>query len=256
MLAAIVQARMGSTRLPNKTLMPAVGKPLILHLLERLKHSELLEGIILATTVESEDDILAKVVEENGYWVFRGSEADVLDRYYQAAKQFSVDPIIRITGDCPLIDPTVVDKVITQFRSGRFDHVGNGIPPSYPDGLDAEIFSFAALEAAWKNARLPSEREHVSSYIWNRKKEFRYGNVRNAVDLSSLRWTLDYREDYELIKAIFEGLYQDGKVFLMQDVLKFLVQHPEIAQLNSRYTRNEGYTKSLKEDVLFQKRHV
>lgn len=249
MLAAIVQARMGATRLPGKILLPAAGKPLLLHLLERLSHLKKLEKVIVATTIEKADDPVAELAQARGYPVFRGSENDVLDRYYQTAKQFGVDPIVRVTADCPLIDPLVVDRVIEQCQSGGFDHVGNGLPPTYPDGLDAEIFSFAALAQAWNEAKLPSEREHVSSYIWNHPEHFHYGNVENEQDLSHLRWTLDYPEDYELIKGIFEGLYEKpNTVFSMQDILAYLDGHPALARLNAKYARNEGYAKSMRED--------
>lgn len=228
--------------------MTAAGEPFLVHQLERLKHSKRLESTIVATTTNPDDNQIVELCQQRGYSVFRGSEDDVLDRYYQTAKQFGVDPIVRITADCPLIDPAVVDKVIKKFQGGGFDHVGNGLPPTYPDGLDAEIFSFGALERAWKEAKLPSEREHVSSYIWNHPELFTYGNVEHEVDLSHLRWTIDYPEDRELLTKILVALYQPGKVFYLPDVIAYLDSHSELYRVNAKYARNEGFAKSLKED--------
>lgn len=249
MVGAIVQARMGATRLPGKVLLTAAGKPLLLHMLERLRQARRLEQIIVATTTNPADDVIVKVAAAAGFLVYRGSEQDVLDRYYQAARQFGVDPIVRVTADCPLIDPEIVDAVIELFQREHLDHAGNGLPPTYPDGLDAEAFSFAALEQAWREAKLPSEREHVSSFIWNQPQRFRSGNVANDVDYSHLRWTLDYPEDYELLKRLIEALAPNGEPVRFPGILRYLEQHPTLSQLNAKYARNEGYAKSLREDA-------
>src|SRR3989344_7618105 len=177
-VALIVQARMGSTRLPGKILMPLKGKPMLGWQLERLKRAEELDQIILATTNKKSDDQVAALGEACDVTVFRGDEEDVLDRYYRAAKEAGADIIVRVTGDCPLIDPAVVDEVVRHFRRANVDYTKH--PENYPEGLDTEVFSFAALERAWQNAQLPSEREHVTPFIRNHPELFRVDAPREA----------------------------------------------------------------------------
>ncbi len=248
MILAIVQARMGSTRLPGKVLLPAAGKPLLLHLLERLSHSSLLDKIVVATGDTPADKKLAEEVTSWGYQVFIGSETDVLDRYYQAWKPLQAETVVRITGDCPLIDPQVIDAIIQQFKEakGSLDYIVTAL--SWPDGLDAEVFKGVLLERAWREASLQAEREHVTPYIRNHPEWFEKAEFCCPQDLTDQRWTLDEEQDYRLIKAVFEGLYNPEKLFLMQDVLDFLSQHPEVSIFNQRTIRNEGYLKSLEKD--------
>lgn len=252
MNVAIIQARMDSTRLPGKVLFRAAGKTFLAHLLERLRQAQRLDRIVIATTTNSSDDAIIAEAEREGVNVFRGSEHDVLDRYYQAALHTGIghdDAIVRVTADCPAIDAGVVDAVIASFYENDLDHCGNGIPPTYPDGLDVEIFRFSALERAWKEAKLLSEREHVSPYIWNNPTLFHSGNVANDEDLSAVRLTLDYAEDYELLKTLFESLYGTMPNFSLREIMAFLRARPDLLELNARYSRNEGYAKSLREEA-------
>jgi len=251
MIAAIIQARMGSTRLPGKVLNNIAGKPMLWHLINRLQRSVFIEKIIVATTTNEIDCPILDVAEKSGVESFAGSEHDVLDRYYQAAKKFHADIIVRITADCPLIDPRVTDRVIQCYleNKGKVDYVSTGIPPTYPDGLDTEVFSFTALEKAWKEAKSQSEREYVTSYIWKNKQIFRLANVANEEDLSYMRWTVDEDRDFLFITEIYKGLYRgENEIFYMEDVVNFLKTYPKLMSINQGIKRNEGYIKSLKEE--------
>ena len=250
MILTIIQARMGSTRLHGKVLKPVLGKPLLWHLIRRLQHSKLIDKIVIATTTNKNDEPIVKVVQEMGIDFFRGSEQDVLDRYYKAAKQFGAAAVVHITADCPLVDPEVTDRVIKYYldNQGEFDFVSNMHPATFPDGLDTSVYSFAALERAWREAKKPFQREHVTPYIWDQPEIFRIGNVENDVDLSGKeRWTIDYAEDYEFIRAIYEKLYKEEEVFLMQDILRFLDKNPDIREINKGHLGTVWYTKHLDE---------
>lgn len=235
---AIVQARMGSTRLPNKVMMKISGLPLIELLLIRLAKSKEIDKIILATSEDPKNLPLVNHVQQAGYEVYQGSENDVLDRYYQAACFYRTDNIVRITGDCPLIDPEVVDKVISNFKAANVDYACNTNPPTYPDGLDTEVFSFAALEATWKAATSSGDREHVTPYLRN-SGLFRLLNVAHAEDLSDRRWTVDEMEDYEVVKNIFDH-FHPRKFFGLLDTLKLERKKPELFIANLHLNRNEG----------------
>lgn len=254
MILAIVQARMASTRLPGKVLKTVKGKALIGILLERLKRSRTIDKIVLATTIEKSDDELYDYVKKLGVEAYRGDENDVLDRFYKAARAASADTVVRITGDCAIIDYKVVDKVVEKYLEGGFDYVSNVNPPTYPDGLDAEVFSFAALETAWKSAKLKSEREHVTPYIIN-SPQFKKANVSGESDHSKERWTVDNDEDFVLISKIIEKLYTEGDYFDMQDVLKLEKDNPDLFEVNKHIARNEGLAKSLKNDAQVKKKN-
>lgn len=236
MIAAIVQARMSSTRLPGKVLKVVVGKALLSHVVERLKTSKSVDRIIVATTSNPQDKPIIEFCEMNHVDYFVGSELDVLDRYYQAAKKFKADVIARITSDCPLIDPVIVDKVVNHYSENKdkLDFVSNTLRRTYPDGLDIEVFSFRALETAWLESKSAFEREHVTPYIANNPAKFRIANIENETDLSCLRWTIDYPEDYDFVRAVYEALYEKKQVFLMNDVLALLSEKPEIAEINKQ----------------------
>lgn len=249
-VAAIVQARMGSTRLPGKVMKEIVGKPMLWHVIDRLKKAELIDSVIVATTNKEIDKSILQLAEDSGVAGYAGSEEDVLDRYYQAAKEFSVDTIVRITADCPLIDPKAVDKVIQRYLMGDCDDAANTLKRTYPDGLDVEVFSFVALERAWKEARWASEREHVTPYIRKNPDKFRLANVENKVNLSHLRWSVDRREDLEFVRQVYKHLYQEGQVFYMEDILELLEKYPDLKQVNQEIPINEGYAKSLREDKI------
>ncbi|MBN1280620.1 MAG: glycosyltransferase family protein [Candidatus Thermoplasmatota archaeon] len=253
-IVAIIQARVDSTRLPNKALIPLEGQPLLLHVLQRVQHAKLLNGVVLATTTRPVDTPLVHLANDHHIPVFRGDCNDVLDRYYRAATEHHADVIVRITGDCPLIDPQIIDTVIRVFLQKSIDYVTNTLEPTYPDGLDVEVFSYTALTKAWKEARRTSEREHVTAYIRNHPEEFTLHDVKHTVDLSHLRWTVDQHEDLMFIKEIYKRLYDKQKIFYMNDILTLLQQHPEIQQINTGIQRNEGYLRSLNEDKELKKR--
>ena len=238
MILAIVQARMSSTRLPGKILKDVNGKQLIEILLHRVSQSKKIDKIILATSENPENDGLADFVEQLGYEVFRGSEDDVLGRYYQAAKFHHPDSVVRITGDCPLIDPQLVDNVIELFEQHEVDYASNTEPPTFPDGLDTEIFSFKALEYAFKLAEKPSEREHVTPFIRTNAK-FRRINFSNETDLSEERWTVDDPEDFEVIENVVNH-FAPNLDYTWRDVLELKKSHPEYFEANKGIKRNEG----------------
>lgn len=243
---AIIQARMRSTRLPGKVLKELAGRPMIEHVIKRVSDSVTLDSVVVATTEDSSDDRLAGLCERMNIPIFRGSTEDVLDRYFRAASMFNADVIVRVTGDCPLIDPAVVDEVVHHYRSNQFDYVSNTNPPTYPDGLDTEVFSFETLSKAWKEAGLSSEREHVTPFIRKRPDKFKLGNVENDEDLSRLRWTVDTYEDFSFVERVV-GLVE-REDFGMNDVLAVISRNPEIPAINAMYRRDEGYLRSLQAD--------
>lgn len=237
---AIVQARLGSTRFPNKVMRPVMGKPLIELLLHRLAQAQRIDRILLATSDDSRNDPLAAFVEQLGYAVYRGSEDDVLERYYQAAKPYQPQAVVRITGDCPLIDPQLVDAVINSFYERGVDHMSNTSPPSFPDGLDTAVFTFAALERARNEAASPYEREHVTPYI-RESGYFSLGNHSHGEDCSSERWTVDEPEDYAVIARVFE-YFHPRLDFTWQEVMELRHRQPEFFADNQHLKRNEGAT--------------
>ena len=248
-LACIVQARISSQRLPGKVLLKLGNKSVLGHVVERLKFCKTFEKIIIATSIDKSDNLIEKWCEENNVVCYRGSLNDVLDRYYQAVKHFELDSVIRITADCPLIDPLIVDRVVRGFKSDIYDAFS--LAGEFPDGLDCQVFSKNAIQKAWENAKLPSEREHVGVYIEKTNPEkFKLGNIKPFKNLASMRWTLDEKEDFEFLKKIFENLYRSGQIFHTEDILRYLEYNPEIISINSKIKRNEGYYKSLEKDFL------
>ena len=249
MIVAIVQARTGSTRLPNKILEDISGKPLLEHVLDRVQLSRLIDRIIIATTTEEKDHVILEMGQSWGIDNYTGSEEDVLDRFYQAAKIYGAETVVRITPDDPFKDPEVIDRVIGYYleHKDNLDYVSNTIKATYPEGLDVEVFSFDALERAWQEAEKPSEREHVTPYICNHPELFRLANVENDEDLSHLRWTLDTEADLRFTREVYARLYH-GQVFLMKDILTLLRAEPELAQINQGTPRNAGYLESLEQE--------
>src|SRR5207245_2630068 len=201
MIAAIVQARMGSTRLPGKTLADVAGKPMLARLVERARRIPGVERVIIATTEKPADEAILRFAADHDLPAYAGSEEDVLDRFYQAARRFGVSVVVRVTPDCPLLDPAVAGLVLRRFldAAGELDYASNTQPPTFPDGQDTEVFSAAALARAWREARLPSEREHVTPYIWKHPDRFRLANVRHAADLARMRWTVDEAAELEVV---------------------------------------------------------
>jgi len=229
---------MGSMRLPGKVMHPISGTPLIGLLLERLSKAKRVDQIMLATSDNPRNDPLADYVRGLGYEVYRGSEDDVLDRYYRAAKQAAAAVVVRVTGDCPLIDPALVDRVIDRFGESGADYTSNTLPPTYPDGLDVEVFSVHALETAFKQATAPRDREHVTLFL-RQSGRFTRCNVSHTEDRSADRWTVDEPEDLDLVRNVFE-FFKPRRDFGWLDVLALRDQHPEWFVINQRLKRNEG----------------
>lgn len=254
MVLAIIQARMGATRLPGKVLLPLGRGTALSEELSRVKRAKRIDKIVVATTTSSADDKLAEYLKESGYEYFRGSETDVLDRYWQTAKNAGIkssDAIVRLTADCPLIDPAVIDEVVSTYLRGGYDFVSNSLEPySYPDGMDCEVFSFQDLERAAREATLPSHREHVTFYFWQNPDKFKIYYRKYEKDLSKYRLTLDTPEDYELIKSVYEHFID--KDFDMQEVITFLDQHPDIKKINASIAHNAGWQPSLEKDKKFK----
>jgi spore coat polysaccharide biosynthesis protein SpsF len=230
-VVCIVQARMGSTRLPGKVLKPILDKPMVSWVMHRLQNCRWIDQVMIATTTNPSDDDLVNLGTRENWPVYRGSEDDVLDRYYQAAKQAGAEHIVRVTSDCPLIDPLVTDHVIAAYLSAapQPDYASNTQQRAYPRGLDTEVFSFAALETAWKTDT-SSWREHVTPYIYQNPDSFRLQSVTNSEDYSRLRWTVDTPEDLALVRAVYEHFGHGD--FTWQQVLSAFEDHPEWVTIN------------------------
>jgi spore coat polysaccharide biosynthesis protein SpsF len=265
-VVTIIQTRRGSTRLPDKILMPLRGKPLFIRQAERVQAAHLCGQIVIATTMDANDDPIESICRQEGLECFRGHALDLLDRHYRAAIQYQADTVVKIPSDCPLIDPGVIDRVIGYYleQEGDYDFVSNLHPASFPDGNDVEVLSFGVLETAWRESVRPMEREHTTPFIWERPGRFRIGNVRmeGGADLSMThRWTIDYAEDYRFIKAVFDELYPSNALFGMKEILDLVGRRPDIYAINSTLagvnwyrhhldeltTVNEGQTKMWEE---------
>lgn len=246
---AIIQARMGASRLPNKVLMELEGKPVLWHVIHRVKKSKLIDEVVVATTYQKADLEIVKFCAESGIRVFAGSENDVLDRYYQVAKLFRPDNVIRITADCPLHDFHIIDQVIKKHISENNDYTSNTMEETFPDGLDCEIMKFSILKEIWKKAVLYSEREHVTQYILKNNK-YKKNCLINTTYKGDERWTLDTEKDYEFIKRIFTELYIENQEFTSKDIYDLLDAKPEIRNINGGLVRNEGLLKSIRNDYI------
>lgn len=238
---------MGSTRLPGKVLMPVLGRPLLAFMLERLARCRSFDAVVVATTTEPGDDTVVKVASECGVAVYRGSQDDVLDRYWQAAREAKADVVVRLTADCPLIEPGVCDAVVALLgEPDPCDYAATS--PRFAEGLDCEAMTMASLQRSWKEATLRSEREHVTLYIRNHQELFTCKVLDNPVDESHFRVTVDEPADFEVISAVIAGLYPGHPVFGFASVRTYLESHPEVAAKNSAILRNEGLIKSLAHD--------
>jgi len=243
---------MGSSRLPGKVLMKLNENWSTLDfVLNQLSFSTIIDKVIIATTNLGQDDIIEQTAKNLEIECFRGNSDDVLDRYYNCAKKFQIDDIVRITSDCPLIDPGIVDDVISKYKSGNYDYFTNTLNRTYPIGTDVEIFSFEILEKTWYNATLPSEREHVTPFIRNKKMNFRIGNLENKKKLDHLRWTLDRQKDLDLIREIITKINKNP--ILMNDILDLFSTEPQLIKINENISQDEGIIKSLKKDEEFSK---
>jgi|SRR2546422_1377036 len=238
-IVATIEARMTSTRLPGKVLLPVAGKPLLRHLIERLQRVNSLDEIVVATTINKADEAIVKLAAELGVGCFRGSEEDVLGRVLGAAKSYRADIIVEITGDCPAIDPDVIGRCIAEYFSTGADFVSNTLQPTYPWGMDTKVFSTRVLEEVDRLTQDPADREHVSLYIYEHPERYRLHNVSAPPELTwpQMHVELDTPEDYELFKAIFEALYPQNPAFTLYDMIKFLKDHSDIAGINAPIQR-------------------
>lgn len=247
MIGIIVQARMSSSRLPGKVAKPILGKPMLQWQLDRISAIPQVTKVIVATSNNSEDDEIAQLCNLSQTLCFRGDLDDVLDRFYQCAQHHALSTIIRITGDCPVIDDEIITQLIEKHLAEHNDYTNNFESCTLPDGLDCEIFSFAVLQRAWQEAKKPSEREHVTPYIRN-LPDIKKGELTFAADISHLRWTVDNPEDFELISIFYQKLHKNGQHFRTHDILALLEREPELKTMNIHIKRNEGMDKSLLQD--------
>ncbi|UCF31671.1 MAG: UDP-2,4-diacetamido-2,4,6-trideoxy-beta-L-altropyranose hydrolase [bacterium] len=237
-VVSIVQARMGSTRLPGKVMFDLAGRSVLSHVIERVRSCPLVDDIVVATTINPEDDVIAEEACRNGVASYRGSEENVLERYYEAAVKAGAEVIVRVTSDCPLLDPQVLTGMLNSFTGRKsdgesIDYLSNTLERTFPRGLDVEIFTYSALEKAHMEAKETFEREHVTPYMYNHPDIFRLRNYRSDTDLSEHRWTLDVEDDFTLIKEIYGSLFEEGEVFTTDDVVRLLRKRPELIQINT-----------------------
>jgi len=251
MILAIVQARMSASRLPGKVMKKILGKPIIGYLFDRLKNSKRMTKIILATSINKENDELMSYVQGLGFDVWRGSEDDVLERFFFATKKYAADTVVRITGDCPLIDTRICDRLIDEFTKHQVDYAF--LAPSFAEGLDCEVLKVTALEKCYQHATLASEREHVTPYIKNHKDQFKLFCLDNREDHSGYRIVVDEPEDFAMLEILFNDYYRKIHPQGSFDEIKaYLDQHPELIKMNSHVIRNEGFIKSLKNDKVLK----
>lgn len=241
-VVCIMQARTGSTRLPGKILKKICGKTVLEHDVDRLKRVKNIDKIVIATTILEKDNVIVKEAKRLDVAYFRGSEEDVLSRYYYAAKENNADVVVRVTSDCPLIDSEVTEKIIKYYLDNidKYDYVSNTIDRTYPRGLDTEIFSFKALEKAFNEAEDLMDKEHVTPYIWHNPSIFRLAQYKNEIDYSNLRWTLDTIEDFQLISSIYDKLYsKKGNQFDVSDILNLYKEYPKLLKMNENVRQKE-----------------
>ncbi len=248
MMLGIIQARTSSSRLPGKVLLPLLGKAMLSRQIERLKRARAIDRLIVATSEDATDDAVAMLAEGAGIGCWRGSLDDVLDRFAGAARANAAQHVVRLTGDCPLADPEVVDAVIATYHRSGADYASNVNPPTYPDGLDVEVMSRAALERAWVEAQRPSEREHVTLYIHQHPELFKLVNHPAPRDLSALRWTVDNEEDFSFVTEVYGALLPQKPNFGMNDILELLFRQPDLILGNAHIERNEGLMASFRKE--------
>src|SRR6185295_7937012 len=249
MILAILQARASSRRLPGKVLKPILGRPMLERQIERLRRAKRMDKLVVATSTDASDDAIAALCQSLGVDCFRGSLDDVLDRFYQAARRYAPRAVVRLTGDCPLADPAVIDQLVDMHLAGGFDYTSNVDTRTYPDGLDAEVMEFGCLETAWGEATLPSEREHVTPSIRGQRGRYRFGNLAQPQDLSGQRWVVDDPADFVFVAALYEALYPANPAFTTADILALLERRPDIAAKMGQAPTNEGYQRSLAADA-------
>jgi spore coat polysaccharide biosynthesis protein SpsF len=252
-IAVIIQARTGSTRTPNKVLMPLAGRPLLQRMVERVKAARTRFELIVATTTSRDDEAIRDICFRMDVNCYSGHPTDLLDRHYRAAMTVDPDAVVKIPSDCPLIDPNIIDRVLARFlhSGGQYDYVSNLHPATYPDGNDVEVMTIGSLAAAWAEATRPFEREHTTPFLWERPERFRIDNVEweTGLDYSmSHRWTIDYPEDYRFINSVYNELWSEARpIFTLNDVLSLLARKPEMRAINAKYAGVNWYRNHLAE---------
>lgn len=241
MIAAIIQARIGSKRLPNKIFAEISGKPLIYHVVSRLRKSKKIDEIVVATTQNPLDNQIETWAIQNKVMVFRGDEENVLSRFYYAAKKFKSSIIVRITADDPFKDYEIIDEIIDVLISRNLMFAYNNNPPTFPEGLDTEVFTFEALEIAFRESSDLFDNEHVTQYFYKNPLKFKQQNIPNEKDISHLRWTIDTTKDLEMTRRIYEKLYNKNNIFLTKDILQLLEKFPDISRINEDVQRSDMY---------------
>jgi spore coat polysaccharide biosynthesis protein SpsF len=250
MIAGIIQARLGSSRLPGKIMLEACGKSMLELMIERVKRSKKLDKIIIATSTNAQDDKIVEFCKKAKIDCYRGAEDDLLARYKGAADTFGVDTIVRLTSDTPIIDAETIDDTVEAYLKNNYDFVSNcyPMPRTYPDGTNVEVFSRNLLNEADRQAKKPSEREHVTFFMWMQPDKYKIFRVDYKRDISKYRLNLDYNEDYSVLKAIFENLYPKDHNFTMENALEWLDEHPDTYKINSNIKQGQGFVKSLEAD--------
>lgn len=243
-IVGVLQARMSSSRLPGKVLKPILGRPMLQRQVERLRRCRLIDRLVLATSDRLDDDPVAMLGERLGLTIYRGSLNDVLDRFHGAAIASASDHIVRLTADCPLTDPCLIDALVAAYLDERWDYASNCVPPTLPDGLDAEVFSRDVLETMWRCATRPEEREHVTMYVHNHPERFKIGKWTHKTDLSGLRWTVDTQADLSFVREVYTRLYPNRPAFDMYDVLSLIQSVPALSRINQGLPRNQSLSNS------------
>ena len=248
-ITAIIAARTGSSRLPNKVLLDISGKTALERMIERVKNAKTLDRIIIATSTNKIDDSIEKLCKQINIECVRGSENDLLSRYQLVVEKVKPDIIVKMGADSILIDPLMIDKVVSTFLTNKYDYVSNyGIPKTYPEGCTVDVYTSKTLTEAFLKAKKPSEREHINPFIWNNPEQYTSFRVDYEKDISNYRLSLDYKEDYIVIKSIFESLYPKNPCFTLENIISWLEKNPEIQKINSHLRASEGLFKSFKQD--------
>ena len=249
-VTGIIAARMSSSRFPGKVMLKVDRKTILQHMIDRMSSAKKLDNIIVATSLNPKDNIIYEHCQRNNIECYRGNENDLIDRYYTISKKINCDIIAKFGADCPLIDPKVIDYVITTYLDNDFDFVSNYGPPpkTYPEGMTLDVYSANILYEAFHDAKKPSEREHISPFFWNNPKRYRLHRVDYHTDISKYRFSLDYSEDFELIKIIFKKLYNENIIFTLEEIIQFLEKNPNIKKINSHIEPNLGLKRSFEED--------
>ena len=250
MIGCIIQARIGSKRLPEKILKKLDEKTVLDYVIEQTKNSKKIDRMVIATTNLKEDDVIQEFCQNKKIDCFRGSVDDVLDRHYQCAKKYSFDTIVRVTSDNPVVDPEIIDLAIKKYQEGQFDMVTTCNKRSYPYGVSVEVFSFESLKESWNNSSLPSEREHVILYIQNKKNNFKIYNLINEKDLTYINCTIDNELDYKLVKKVVFEI--KTRPILMKDLIELFDKKPELLEINKNSDPYEGHKNSFKKDLLLK----